>query len=112
MLAYDDGDFLRYALRTTAQQSANLTLAIATAGAGSALGLSAGMTQAAIGTTFGITSGTQTFRDLNIQRTDIVRDAKIRRDQAERAYANGIIGLYEYTTMMQDINKTIAMNEY
>ena len=65
MLAYDDGNFLRYALRTTAQQSANLTLAIGTAGFGSAIGLTSGMTRAAIGTTFGLTSGTQTYRDLN-----------------------------------------------
>ena len=111
MLAYDDGDFLRYALRTTAQQSANLTLAIATAGAGSALGLTTGMTQAAIGTTFGVVSGTQTFRDLNIQRTDIVREAKLNGEKAEAAYRNGTIGLYEYTQIMQDVNNTIAMND-
>ena len=66
MKAYDDGDFLRYALRTTAQQSANLTLAIATAGTASGLGLTSAMTKAAIGGTFGLTSGTQTYRDLNV----------------------------------------------
>ena len=69
MLAYDDawdqGDFTRYVLRTSAQQSANLTLAIGTAGFGTGIGLTTGMTQAAVGTVFGVTSGTQTYRDLN-----------------------------------------------
>ncbi len=111
MLAYDDGDFLRYALRTTAQQSANLTVAIATAGAGSALGLTTGMTQAAVGTVFGVQSGTQTFRDLNIQRTDIVKEAKLNGEKAEAAFKNGTIGLYEYTQIMEDVNNTIAMND-
>lgn len=111
MLAYDDGDFLRYALRTTSQQSANLTLAIGTAGFGSAIGLTSGMTRAAIGTTFGLTSGTQTYRDLTLGRTDIVKQAKEQRARLESAYREGIIGEYEYTQMMFDVNQTIAMND-
>ena len=111
MLAYDDGDFLRYALRTTAQQSANLTLAIATAGGGSALGLTTGMTQAAVGSVFGLTSGTQTYRDLTLGKTDIVKEAKLQRDKLESAYREGIIGQYEYSKMMEDVNNTIAMND-
>ena len=111
MLAYDDGNFLRYALRTTAQQSANLTLAIGTAGFGSAIGLTSGMTRAAIGTTFGLTSGTQTYRDLTVSRTDIVKEAKAQRKRLESAYREGIIGQYEYTQMMFDVNQTIAMHD-
>ncbi|MCP4323765.1 MAG: hypothetical protein GY787_18310 [Alteromonadales bacterium] len=111
MLAYDDGDFLRYALRTTAQQSGNLVLAIGTAGAGSAIGLTTGMTQAAVGSVFGLTSGTQTYRDLTLGKTDIVKEAKIQRDKLESAYREGIIGQYEYTKMMEDVNNTIAMND-
>ena len=111
MLAYDDGDFLRYALRTTTQQSGNLTLAIGTAGFGSAIGLTSGMTRAAIGTTFGLTSGTQTYRDLTVSRTDIVKEAKAQRERLESAYREGIIGQYEYTQMMFDVNQTIAMHD-
>ena len=111
MLAYDDGDFLRYALRTTAQQSGNLVLAIGTAGAGSAIGLTTGMTQAAVGTIFGLTSGTQTYRDLTLSKTDIVKEAKLQRANLESAYREGVIGQYEYTKMMEDVNNTIAMND-
>ena len=111
MKAYDDGDFLRYALRTTAQQSANLTLAIATAGTASGLGLTSAMTKAAIGGTFGLTSGTQTYRDLNIARTDLVREANQQQAIAKRAFDNGTIGLYEYNSIMKDTNNTIAMND-
>ena len=111
MLAYDDGDFLRYALRTTAQQSGNLVLAIGTAGAGSAIGLSTAMTQAAVGTVFGLTSGTQTYRDLTLAKTDIVKQARLEKERLESAYREGIIGQYEYTKMMEDVNNTIAMND-
>jgi len=111
MLAYDDGDFLRYALRTTSQQSGNLTLAIGTAGFGSAIGLTSGMTRAAIGTTFGLTSSTQTYRDLTLGKTDIVKQAQDQRARLESAYREGIIGEYEYTQMMFDVNQTIAMND-
>lgn len=110
MKAYDDGDFLRYALRTTAQQSANLTLAIATAGTASGLGLTSAMTKAAIGGTFGLTSGTQTYRDLNVARTDLVREANQQQAIAKRAFDNGTIGLYEYNSIMRDTNNTISMN--
>ena len=81
------------------------------AGFGSAIGLTSGMTRAAIGTTFGLTSGTQTYRDLTVSRTDIVKEAKAQRERLESAYREGIIGQYEYTQMMFDVNQTIAMHD-
>jgi hypothetical protein len=108
MIDYDDGNFLRYAIRTTGQQSANLTLAIGTAGTGSALGLTNAVTRVAIGTTFGLTSGTQTFRDLKTQQ-EIYDYAVLKGKQADRALREGIIGQYEHTQIMLDVNKTKAM---
>ena len=108
MIDYDDGNFLRYAIRTTGQQSANLTLAIGTAGYGSAMGLSTGMTANAIGITFGLTSGTQTFRDLKTQQ-EMYDYAVLKGKQADRALREGIIGQYEHTQIMLDVNKTKAM---
>ena len=106
--AYDDGDFGRYVLRTTAQQSANIVTAIATGGAASGLGLGRMASQLAIGTVFGVSSGTQTFRDLSSQNT-IYDLAKLRGEQATRAKAEGIISDYAYTQIMQDVNNTLAM---
>ena len=106
--AYDDGDFSRYLLRTSTQQSANIVAAIATGGGASALGLGRMASQLAIGTVFGVSSGTQTFRDLSSQNT-IYDLAKLRGEQAKRAKAEGIIGDYEYTQIMQDVNNTLAM---
>ena len=106
--AYDDGDFGRYVLRTTAQQSANIVTAIATGGVASGLGLGRMASQLAIGTVFGVSSGTQTFRDLSSQNT-IYDLAKLRGEQAKRAKAEGIIGDFEYTQIMQDVNNTLAM---
>mgnify|MGYP003122966858 CR=1 FL=1 len=108
MLDYDDGNFLRYALRTSGQQSANITLAIATAGGGSALGLSTAATANAIGITFGVTSGTQTFRDLKGQQ-QLYDYSETKGKQAEAAYKEGLIGQFEYLQIMQDVNQTKAM---
>ena len=110
MLAYDDGDFLRYALRTSAQQSANIAVAIGTAGAGSGLGLSTTATQLAVGSVFGVSSGTQTFRDLTNQQ-ELYKYAELKGKQAERAYATGVMEEYEYTQIMQDVNNTLAMGK-
>jgi hypothetical protein len=106
--AYDEGDFSRYVLRTTAQQSANIVTAIATGGVGGALNLTRMGTQLAIGTVFGVSSGTQTFRDLSSQNT-IYDLAKLRGEQATRAKAEGVISEYAYTQIMQDVNNTLAM---
>ncbi len=110
MGSYDDGDFGTYFFRTLGQQSGNITLAIATGGIGSAAGLSSAMTANAIGGLFGLSSGTQTYRDLKTQQ-QIVGTADKQAKIALDAYENGVIDLYTYTNTMRDINKTRAMSE-
>ena len=110
MGSYDDGNFGTYFFRTLGQQSANITLAIATGGVGSAAGLSSSMTANAIGGLFGLSSGTQTYRDLKTQQ-QIVGTADKQAKIALNAYNSGIIDLYTYTSTMRDINKTKAMSE-
>ena len=110
MGSYDDGNFGTYFFRTLGQQSANITLAIATGGVGSAAGLSSAMTANAIGGLFGLSSGAQTYRDLKTQQ-QIVGTADKQAKIALNAYESGIIDLYTYTKTMRDINKTKAMSE-
>jgi len=112
MGSYTDGDFLRYATRTFGQQSANLTLAIVGAAVlgPAGLGLTPGMTQTAIATSFGLSSGTQTFRNLKNQ-TYLVDKAKQDGEIAKKAFENGQLTSSQYTTIMQDVNKTIAMGD-
>ena len=110
MGSYDDGDFGTFFFRTLGQQSGNITLAIATGGIGSAAGLSSAMTANAIGGLFGLSSGTQTYRDLKTQQ-QIVGTADKQAKIALDAYENGVIDLYTYTNTMRDINKTKAMSE-
>jgi len=110
MVAYDDGDFLKYALRTGTQQSANIVTAIATGSVGGALNLSRTAAQLAIGSVFGVSSGTQTFRDLTSQN-NLYDLAKLRGEQATRARDKGNIGAVEYTQIMQDVNNTLAMGK-
>ena len=99
---------LEYITRTLGQQSANITLAIATAGGGSALGLSNAAVSNAIGIGFGTTAGTQTFRDLNIQ-VDAYDEALRQKEIYKKAFAKGEISEYNYTMAMRDIDKTLAM---
>ena len=110
MTTYDGGDFATYFFRTLGQQSANITLAIGTGFTGNALKFTALQTQAAIGTTFGLTSGTQTFRDLSVQQ-DIVKLAKEQERIATEAYEDGRLDLASYNSIMLDINQAIAMND-
>ena len=110
MGSYDDGDFSTYFFRTLGQQSGNITLAIATGGITSAAGLSSAMTANAIGGLFGLSSGTQTYRDLKTQQ-QIVGTADKQAKIALNAYEEGIIDLYTYTNTMRDINKARAMSE-
>jgi hypothetical protein len=112
MGSYNDGDFLRYATRTFGQQSANLTLAIAGGAVlgPAGLGLTPAMTQTAIATSFGLSSGTQTFRNLKNQKY-LVGKAKKDGELAQKAFQNGQITPAQYTSIMQDVNKTIAMGD-
>jgi len=85
-------------------------MAIATAGTGSALGLTNAAIGNAIGVTFGLSSGTQTFRDLSIQR-DAAEEAKLLAVKYKKALDAGEISEYNYTIAMKDINTTIAMGK-
>lgn len=101
---------LEYITRTLGQQSANITMAIATAGTGSALGLTNAAIGNAIGVTFGLSSGTQTFRDLSIQR-DAAEEAVLMEARYKKAFEAGEISEYNYTIAMKDINTTKAMGK-
>ena len=50
------GGGLNFATRTLGQQSAPIALAMVTGGAGASLGLTAGVTQTIVATTFGVSS--------------------------------------------------------
>ena len=114
MLTYDDaleqGRGGLFALRTATQQAPNILLAVATAGAGSSLGLSNIAVQATIGTTFGVTSGTQKFRDTSISR-DLSNVAKKQLAANQEAYDQGYIDYNTYSKNALDLNKTIAMGD-
>ena len=100
-----------YILRTLGQQSANITLALATAGVGgSALGLSNTVVANTIGIGFGTVSGTQTFRDLNIE-VDVYEEAEKQAKIYKAALDRGEISEYNYTMAMRDINTTLAMEK-
>ena len=103
---------LEYVTRTLGQQSANITMAIGIAGLGSlpALGLSSSAVGNAIGVSFGFSSGTQTFRDLNIQK-DAAEEAVLMEAKYKKAFEAGKISEYDYTIAMKDINTTKAMGK-
>jgi len=110
MGTYDDGNFGTFALRTLGQQSFNIVAAIATGAAGKAIGFTEAMTANAIGTTFGLTSGAQTYRDLKTQQ-QIVGTADKQAVLAREAFDSGRINYYRFTQVMKDINKSRAMTE-
>ena len=100
-----------YIFRTLGQQSANITLALATAGVGgSVLGLSNTVVANTIGIGFGTVSGTQTFRDLNIE-VDVYEEAEKQEKIYKAALDRGEISEYNYTMAMRDINTTLAMKK-
>ena len=101
--------FLRFGSRTLAQQAPNIALAVGTAGAGNALGLSTALTETVVASTFGLTSGTQKFRDLSIQQ-EIVKSAKDQLKVLDLALESGQISQQEYDAYSLDLNKTIATN--
>ncbi len=99
-----------YILRTLGQQSANITLALATAGGGSALGLTNATVANTIGIGFGAVSGTQTFRDLSIE-VDTYEEAEEQAKIYKAAFDRGEISKYNYDMAMRDINTTLAMEK-
>jgi hypothetical protein len=101
--------FLRFGSRTLAQQAPNIALAVGTAGAGNALGLSTALTETVVASSFGLTSGAQKYRDLNIQQ-EIVKSAKEQLEVLDWALKSGQISQQDYDAQSLDLNKTIATN--
>ena len=110
MGTYDDptGGGWTWGLRTFSTQSPNILLAIGTGATGNALTKSSGIVKTAIGTTFGITSGTDSYRRLTIQR-DLLEDAKKQKEMLQNAWNEGMVNTFEYTQGMLDAEKAIAM---
>ena len=108
--AIDQGRKGLFTLRTATQQAPNIILAIATSGAGTAVGLSKIGTQLAVGTQFGISSGAQKYRDLTLQQS-LGEAAKNQKDLNKKAYDMGMIDYSTYALNELDLNKTIAMGD-
>ena len=114
MLAFDEVEGfsggLRFGLRTGAQQLPNVALAIGTSGLGSSIGLSTALISSYVATGFGVSSGTQKYRDLTISQ-DIVKTAREQLKTLETAYKEGLIPIEQYTAYSLDLNKVVASNE-
>ena len=108
--SYDDptGSRGTWALRTFASQSPNILLAIGTGSIGNTLTKSSGIVKTAIGTTFGITSGTDSYRRLTLQR-DLLEDAKKQRDLLNTAWNEGKVDTFTYTQGILDAEKAISL---
>ena len=98
-----------FALRTLSQQFPNILMAIGTGSVGNALKLSDAMVKTTIATTFGVTSGADTYRRLTVQ-TDLVDQAKKQQVWLKGAYKEGLIDQSTYANGMADAAQTIAFN--
>ena len=113
MLSYDktQGQADKYVLRTLAQQFPNIILAIGTAGAGTASGmLSTSAVKWAVAGTFGLSSGADKNRNLNLQK-ELVDVAKNQIKWLQDAKQKGKIDQVSYAKGMADANQTLAMND-
>ena len=112
--AYDDafgeGEFGLYSLRTLFQQAPNIILAIGTGSAGNALKLSDGLVKTSIASTFGVTSGTDMYRNLSIQ-ADLLDMANKQVETLNSLWEAGRIDQFDYSQGLLDAEKTIAMGE-
>jgi hypothetical protein len=103
------GDKGLFALRTLSQQFPNILMAIGTGSLGTAAKLSDAMVKTSIATTFGVTSGADTYRRLTIQ-TGLVDQAKQQQTWLKGAYKEGLIDQSTYANGMADAAQTIAFN--
>ncbi len=113
MLSYDNtqGQTSKYVFRTLAQQFPNIILAIGTAGAGTASGvLSTSAVKWAVAGTFGVSSGADKNRNLNLQR-ELVDVAKNQIRWLQDAKQKNKIDQVTYAKGMADANQTLAMND-
>ena len=112
--AYDDafgeGEFGLYSVRTLFQQAPNIILAIGTGSAGNALKLSDGLVKTSIASTFGVTSGTDMYRNLSIQ-ADLLDMANKQVETLNNLWEAGRIDQFDYSQGLLDAEKTIAMGE-
>ena len=74
------------------------------------LGLTNAVVANTIGIGFGTVSGTQTFRDLNIE-VDVYEEAEEQEKIYKAALDRGEISEYNYDMAMRDINTTLAMEK-
>ena len=106
--ALDDGSFGFYSLRTFAEQSPNIALAIATSGAGSAAGLGEKAISTAVATMFGVTSGGAKYDELT-GRQEISNDAKIQLDDLKKL--KGFIDDDKYLDMKYNLEREVQLND-
>jgi len=98
-----------YVLRTLGQQGPNVIMAIGTGALGKGLKWGDAAAKWAIAGTFGVASGTEKYRQLNIQQ-DLYKMAKEQGILLTKAYNAGQINKFDYANAMADINKTMAFS--
>jgi len=99
-----------YVLRTLGQQGPNVIMAIGTGALGKGLKLADAATKWAIAGTFAVTSGTEKYRQLNIQQ-ELYKMAEDQGRLLTQAFENGQINEFDYANAMADINKTMAFSD-
>ena len=103
------GEGLNFAARTLGQQSAPIALAMVTGGAGASLGLTSGITQTIVATTFGVSSAGGKKAELNKLQYDAY-DAKIALDELELAKGN--LDPEQYKRARKQLESTISLGNF
>jgi len=103
------GGGLNFAARTLGQQSAPIVLAMATSGVGAGLGLTAGVSQTIVATTFGVSSAGGKKAELNKLQYDAY-DAKIALDELELAKGN--LDPEQYKRARKQLESTISLGNF
>ena len=103
------GGGLNFATRTLGQQSAPIALAMVTGGAGASLGLTGGVTQTIVATTFGVSSAGGKKAELNKLQYDAY-DAKIALDELELAKGN--LDPEQYKRARKQLESTISLGNF
>ena len=114
----DSGNRGLFALRTLSQQFPNIILAIGTGAAGNALKgvgslkhiITDGVVKTAVASTFGITAGADTYRNLQNQQR-LAFNAKEQLTWLQKNYDQGNISALNYSSGMADAASALAYNE-
>jgi len=104
--ALDQGRFGFFAARTSAQQSVNIALAMGTSYLGAGLKAAPWLSRLAVSGEFGISSGAQKSRNLNIL-VDNKEDAEERLKELKNLYDNKLISNLEYQNGKQGLMKLL-----